>query len=68
MARPILLLQATKKEVVELGRLVRGTKVSVGDELSCFDWRVCPKQSWQERLDAVWEPSVSGQSGLMATE
>jgi transposase len=31
MARPILQLQATEKEVVELGRLVRGSKVSVGD-------------------------------------
>src|SRR5260370_23019969 len=31
MARPILQLQATEEEVLELGRLVRGTKVSVGD-------------------------------------
>ena len=31
MARPILQLEATEKEVLELGRLVRGTKVSVGD-------------------------------------
>jgi len=31
MARPILQLEATEEEVVELGRLVRGTKVSVGD-------------------------------------
>src|ERR1700676_4077668 len=31
MARPILQLQATDEEVLELGRLVRGTKVSVGD-------------------------------------
>jgi DNA-directed RNA polymerase specialized sigma24 family protein len=30
-ARPILQLQATEEEVLELGRLVRGTKVSVGD-------------------------------------
>ena len=30
MARPILQLEATEKEVLELGRLVRGTKVSVG--------------------------------------
>src|SRR5467141_2901218 len=31
MARPILQLQATEEEVLELGRLVRGTKVSVGN-------------------------------------
>src|ERR1700740_22243 len=31
MARPILQLQATEEEVLELGRLARGTKVSVGD-------------------------------------
>jgi hypothetical protein len=31
MARPILQLEATEEEVLELGRLVRGTKVSVGD-------------------------------------
>jgi hypothetical protein len=31
MPRPILQLQATEEEVLELGRLVRGTKVSVGD-------------------------------------
>src|ERR1700739_3672204 len=31
MARPILQLQATEEEVLELGRLVRGTKVSGGD-------------------------------------
>src|SRR6202140_3887960 len=31
MARPVLQLQATEEEVLELGRLVRGTKVSVGD-------------------------------------
>jgi transposase len=31
MARPILQLQATEEEVLELGRLVRGTKVSVRD-------------------------------------
>src|SRR6266436_6791237 len=31
MARPILQLQATEEEVVELGRWARGTKVSVGD-------------------------------------
>src|ERR1700726_4776821 len=31
MARPILQLQATEEEVLELGRLVRGTKASVGD-------------------------------------
>ena len=30
MARPILQLEATEEEVLELGRLVRGTKVSVG--------------------------------------
>src|ERR1700716_1508306 len=30
MARPILQLQATEEEVLELGRLVRGTKVSGG--------------------------------------
>ena len=72
MARPILKLQATEEEVLELGRLVRGTKVSVGDRfrarIICFDWRVGPKQRWQERWNAVWERSVSGQSALMATE
>src|SRR5580658_4015875 len=31
MARPILQLEATEEEVLELGRLVRGTKASVGD-------------------------------------
>jgi hypothetical protein len=31
MARPILQLEATEEEILELGRLVRGTKVSVGD-------------------------------------
>src|SRR5258707_12840279 len=31
MARPILQLQATEEEVLELGRWARGTKVSVGD-------------------------------------
>jgi hypothetical protein len=31
MARPILQLQATDEELVELGRMARGTKVSVGD-------------------------------------
>ena len=31
MARPILQLQATEEEVLELGRLVRSTKVSVRD-------------------------------------
>jgi DNA-directed RNA polymerase specialized sigma24 family protein len=31
MARPILRLQATDEEFVELGRMARGTKVSVGD-------------------------------------
>jgi DNA-directed RNA polymerase specialized sigma24 family protein len=31
MARPILQLEATEEEVLELGRLVRGTKVTVGD-------------------------------------
>jgi transposase len=31
MARPILQLQATAKELVELDRMVRGTKVAVGD-------------------------------------
>ena len=31
MARPILQLQATDEELVELNRMVRGTKVSVGD-------------------------------------
>jgi hypothetical protein len=31
MARPILQLKATEEEVVELGRLVQGTKLSVGD-------------------------------------
>ena len=30
MARPILQLQATDEELVELGRMARGTKVSVG--------------------------------------
>jgi hypothetical protein len=37
MARPILQLQATEEEVLELGRLVRGTKVSAGD---CFRARI----------------------------
>ena len=31
MARPILQLQATEEEVLELGRLVRGAKVPVRD-------------------------------------
>jgi transposase len=31
MARPILQLEATEEEALELGRLVRATKVSVGD-------------------------------------
>ena len=31
MARPILQLQASDEELVELGRMARGTKVSVGD-------------------------------------
>jgi transposase len=31
MARPILQLQATDEELLELNRMVRGTKVSVGD-------------------------------------
>ena len=31
MARPILQLQATDEELLELGRMARGTKVSVGD-------------------------------------
>ena len=31
MARPILQLEATEEEILELGRLVRGTKVSAGD-------------------------------------
>src|SRR5260370_1798833 len=31
MARPILQVQATEEEVLELGRWARGTKVSVGD-------------------------------------
>ena len=34
MARPILQLEATEEEVLELRRLVRGTKVSVGDRFS----------------------------------
>src|SRR5438094_3323545 len=37
MARPILQLQATDEELVELNRMVRGTKVSVGD---CFRARI----------------------------
>jgi transposase len=31
MARPILQLQATDEDLLELGRMARGTKVSVGD-------------------------------------
>ena len=31
MARPILQLQATDEELLELRRMARGTKVSVGD-------------------------------------
>jgi hypothetical protein len=31
MARPILQLQATNEELLELNRMVRGMKVSVGD-------------------------------------
>ena len=31
MGRPILQLEATEEEILELGRLVRGIKVSVGD-------------------------------------
>ena len=31
MARPILQLETTEEEILELGRLVRGIKVSVGD-------------------------------------
>ena len=37
MARPILQLQAADEELVELNRMVRGTKVSVGD---CFRARI----------------------------
>jgi transposase len=33
MARPILQLEATEEKVIQLGRLVRGTKASLGD---CF--------------------------------
>jgi hypothetical protein len=31
MARPILQLQAADEELLELGRMARGTEVSVGD-------------------------------------
>ena len=34
MARPILQLEATEEEILVLGRLVRGIKVSVGDRFN----------------------------------
>jgi hypothetical protein len=45
MARPILQLEATEEEVLELGRLVRGTKVSVGDRLK---WLVANQSAFFE--------------------
>ena len=45
MARPILQLEATEEEILELGRLVRGTKVSVGDR---FRARIV---QWSKRFD-----------------
>jgi hypothetical protein len=66
MPRPILQLQATAEEVLELARLVRGTKVSIRDR---FHARIIlarleggSKTELQESLDAVWGRFVSGQS------
>ena len=65
-------LEATEEEVLELGRLVRGTKASVGDR---FRARIIlhrlegmSSRRLQERLDVVWELFVSGQSALMGAE
>ena len=71
MAHPILQLETPAEEICELGRLVRGTKVSVGDR---FRARIAlhrlegMSETEVERLDAVWDLSVNGQSALMATE
>ena len=72
MARPILQLQATDEELVELGRMARGTKVSVGDRFRAkiILLRLEGKAETEvaRTLGCIWERFASGQSALMPTE
>ena len=58
MARPILQLEATEEEIFELGRLVRGTKVSVGDR---FRARIV-----LHRLEGMSETEVARNDGMQS--